>query len=447
MSQSIETQESSSPNFESLHYSGAEATSWVDKVRLIWRERRFITRVTIAAMACALLLAFLIPVQYQSTAKLMPPDSQQSGVAAAIAAIGGGALSGGGLTAGLGDLLGSRGSGATFIGILQSRTVADRLVDKFQLQKEYGVRRPEDARKILAAKTNISEERKSGIITITVTNHDPHKATQMAQAYVDELDRLVATLSTSAARRQREFLETRLELVKKELEESQVAFSQFSSKNTTIDIKEQGRAMVEAGAALQGQLIAAETELQSLRQVYSDNNVRVRAVEARISEYRRQLEKFGGNPETDSDDPTALYPSLRKLPLLGVQYADLYRRTKTAEVVYELLTRQYELSRIEEAKEIPVVKELDVPVVPQRKSFPPRAAIGLLGMMLGFFFANAWVVGREMWRSMDRDDARKVLIQEMFDSAKLTWQSARRVREYRVIRQFKKRVPASRESS
>jgi capsule polysaccharide export protein KpsE/RkpR len=147
----------------------------------------------------------------------------------------------------------------------------------------------QSARRDLADRTSITTDRKSQIIVIAVTDHDPKRAAAMGQAYVAQLDHLVATLSTSAARRQREFLEQRLQGVNQDLEAAEKEFGQFASKNGTIDIKEQGKAMVEAAAALQARYIAAQSELEGLRQVYSDSNVRVRAVKARIDELQRQL--------------------------------------------------------------------------------------------------------------------------------------------------------------
>ena len=236
-----------------------------------------------------------------------------------------------------------------------------------------------DVRKDLAERTEISVDRKSQIITFIVTDRDAKRAAAMGQAYVEELNRLVAELSTSSARRERLFLEGRLQSVSRDLEQSEKDFSQFASKNTAIDIKEQGKAMVEAAAVLQGQLIAAESEYEGLKQIYTDNNVRVRSVKARIDELRRQLEKLGGKGEsatTVSDQPgESLYPSIRKLPLLGVKYADLYRQTKIQEAVLETLTKEYELAKVEEAKEIPTVKVLDVANIPDKKSFPPRLSI------------------------------------------------------------------------
>ena len=210
----------------------------------------------------------------------------------------------------------------------------------------------------------------------------------MAQAYVEELNRTLAEVSTSSARRERIFLEGRLQAVSQDLEAAEKEFSQFASKNTAIDIKEQGKAMVDAAATLQGQLIAARSELEGLRQLYADSNVRVRSAQARVAELEDQLKKVGGKDESTSLEKAtqgdSLYPSIRKLPLLGVTYADLYRKTKVQEAVFETLTQEYELAKVQEAKEIPTVKVLDPPNVPEKKSFPPRTLITLLGAALAF---------------------------------------------------------------
>jgi len=277
-----------------------------------------------------------------------------------------------------------------------------------------------DARKDLAAHTSISVDRKSQIITIAVTDHDPKRAAAMGQAYVEELNRLVAELSTSSARRERIFLEGRLQAVNEDLQAAEKDFSQFASKNTAIDIKEQGRAMVVAAATLQGQLIAAESEIQGLKQIYTDNNVRVRSVQARINELKHQLEKIGGKGESTTSasgqSGDSFYPSIRKLPLLGVTYADLYRRTKIQEAVLETLTKEYELAKVQEAKEIPTVKVLDPADVPDKKSFPPRLLVMLLGTALALALAMVWVIGKEMWQGIDATDQRKVFAQEVFST-------------------------------
>jgi capsule polysaccharide export protein KpsE/RkpR len=392
-------------------------------LRLIWEHRRLLLRVILCGLLASALLAFLIPVRFESITRLMPPDSNQSGgLAAAAAALSGGAAGLGGLGGIATDVLGLKSTSDIFVGILSSRTVQDKLIQQFDLRKLYGDRRMEDARKDLAEHTGISVDRKSQIITVAVRDHDPKRAAAMGEAYVEELNRLVVELSTSSARRERIFLEERLKAVSKDLESAEKEFSQFSSKNSAIDIKEQGKAMVEAAATLQGHLIAAESELEGLKQIYTDNNVRVRSVRARIDELKHQLEKIGGKDENASvplgQQQDSLYPSIRKLPLLGVTYADLYRRTRVQEAVFETLTKEYELAKVQEVKEIPTVKVLDPPNIPDKKSFPPRLVIMLLGTAFAVALATTWVFGKTAWDETDSNDPRKVLAQEVFTSVK-----------------------------
>jgi uncharacterized protein involved in exopolysaccharide biosynthesis len=386
------------------------------KLRLLWHERPFIYRVSAIGLVLATLLAFLIPKQYESTTRLMPPDNQSSTTMAMLAAMT--SKMGAGLASTAGSFLGLKSSGEVFVGILQSRTVQDQLVNRLDLKKVYGVKLGEDARKRLANNSLISEDRKSGIITITVTDRDPQRAAAIGAAYVDELNRLVVELSTSGAHRERVFLEERLKNVQKDLQEAEKDFSQFASKNMAIDIKEQGKAMVEAAAVLQGQLIAAQSEEEGLRQIYTDNNVRIRTVRARIAELQQQLEKVGGKGESsnanDISPSDSLYPSIKKLPLLGVSYADMYRRTKVQEAIFEALTQQYEFAKVEEVREIPSVKEIDHADVPEKKSFPPRMLIMVVGTMFSFAFASTWILAIAYWREMDSSSPSKMVVDTVF---------------------------------
>jgi capsule polysaccharide export protein KpsE/RkpR len=398
----------------------------VAHLRLLWGHRGLLCRVTFYSIVASALLSFLIPSRYESTARLMPPDNQStSGLAMAAAAItgsAGSAASAGGLGLGsiAGDLLGLKSTSDVFVGILNSRTAQDKLIQQFDLKRLYWDRRMEDARIDLAEHTDISVDRKSQIISVTMTDKSPQRAAAMAQAYVEELNYLVAELSTSSARRERIFLEGRLQAVNKDLELAEKEFSQFASKNAAIDIKEQGIAMVGAAATLQGEMIGAQSEYEGLRQIYSDNNVRVRTVKARIDELQHQLEKLGGKGEStttvSAQSSESMYPSIRKLPLLGVAYADLYRRTKIQEAVLEALTKEYEMAKVEEAKEIPTVKVLDVANIPEKRSFPPRLLIIFLGTALAFAGAVTWIFGETQWRQTDENNPRKVFAQEVYST-------------------------------
>jgi capsule polysaccharide export protein KpsE/RkpR len=314
---------------------------------------------------------------------------------------------------------------------LKSETVENAVINKFDLRKLYGTRRYQDARKQLEDRTDVTADRKSGIITIKVSDRNPQRAADLGREYVEQLNRVVISLDTSAAHRERVFLENRLKEVQQDLEVAEKDFSQFASKNATLDVKEQGRDMISAAGELEGQLIAAQTELEGLRQIYTDNNVRVRSTQARIAEYKRQLQKLGGQGETAAGDASGnvggagqnpdLYPSIRQLPILGVTWADLYRRTRVEEAVFETLTKQYEMARVDEAREVPSIKVLDEADVPERKSFPPRLIIMMFGTCMVFALCSAWILASARWRELDSNDPGKKLAGEVYQTIAATW--------------------------
>jgi uncharacterized protein involved in exopolysaccharide biosynthesis len=404
----------------------------IAKLALLWQERQFLLRCALVGLACSTVLAFLLPVRYTSTTRLMPPD-QGGGGLAALAALAKGGSGGSSGASDLGimgsELLGMRTTSDLFVGVLSSRSVQDDLINKFNLRKVYRDRHIEDARKDLKRRMNVEGERKSGIVTIEVSDRSPQRAAAMAQECVEQLNQIVVTLNTSSAHKERVFLETRLQQVQQDLETAEQDFSKFASKNTALDVKEQGRAMLNAAAELEGQLIAAETQLEGMRQIYTDNNVRVRSLEARIAEYRRQLQKLTGSADaSDSDGQTNgsvsngsnasddLYPSIRKLPVLGVTWADLYRQTKVQEVVYETLTKQFEMAKVEEAREVPSIKVLDVADVPDERSFPPRIIVICAGTLLIAIAGIVWVLAYTRWQEIDQQDPAKSLAREVVES-------------------------------
>jgi len=390
----------------------------VQWMRLLWDERRFLKKVISYGLLLAVLVSLLLPVRYESRTRLMPPDQQSSSGLAMLAAIAGrGGASGGGMSSALGgslggvagDLLGLKSSGALFVDMLEGASVQDQIIRKFDLRKVYWDKYWEDARKELSKHTEIKEDRKSGVITIGVSDRDPRRAQQMAQAYVDALNGLVAQVSTSSARRERIFLEDRLKTVKQNLDLASQQFSEFASKTGALNVPDQARAMVESEAGLQGQLVAAESELEGFRQIYTDSNVRVKTLQARIASLKHEVEAVSGNRADLTSEESNIpgdFPSIRKLPLVGVRWANLYRENKIQETVYELLTQEYELAKIQEAKEIPSVNVLDPPMLPEKKSFPPRAAITIVGTLLAFGMGCIVVIGSSAWRNSNSSEKR-----------------------------------------
>ncbi len=382
-------------------------SSFVDvALDIATRHRRALIRIALIAAIASGTLAFLLPKQYDSTARIMPPEGPNP--LAALAAVSGK------VPAGLADLaggmMGIKNTGPLWVNLLQSRTILDDQISNFNLLSVYKTKHLYRARKKLVSNTNITEDHKSGVITITVSDTDKARAQKLADGYVNELNQLLASVSTSAARRERIFIEQRLNTAKKDLETAEVEFSQYASKNSTFDLQEQTKAIVGAGAQLEGQIIAAQSELEGLQQTYTDENIRVRQVKARIASMKRELAKLGGTGEEPrgSMAPGDLSPPIRQLPLVGVQWADLYRRTKIQETVFELLTQQYELAKIQEAKEVPTVKVIDPADFPEKKSWPPRGLFVLIGTILAIVAAGFWFKIKEDWDALPPDNPTKV---------------------------------------
>lgn len=400
------------------------SANWIANASLLWEQRRTIAKITAAALLLSAILVFSLPKQYESAARLMPPDQQGSSAALLAAVSGRSAASLGPLASLAGGLLGGRTSTALFMDLLQSSSISGRIIDRFNLQSVYGKRYRIDTEKYLARHTSVVDDKKSGVITLTVTDKDPVRARDIAQAYVEELNQIVTTSNTSSARREREFIESRLVTARQQLNTAEKALSEFSSVNTTLDIKEQTHTMVDAAARLQAELIAAQSERESLTQVYGDDNVRLRAARARIASLQHELTKLSGSSaalisdsgKMDTEDGASLYPSLRQLPRLAVPYAALYRDVRIREMVFELLSQEYEAARIEEAKDMPVVSVFDPPLVPEKKSSPHRLLLMLAFTAAAGALCCFFIVVRFHWDALSPSDPRRQLIRRIAES-------------------------------
>jgi uncharacterized protein involved in exopolysaccharide biosynthesis len=409
-------------------------TGNVGRLWKIWQNRLWLGQVARWALFVSTVLVFLIPNKFESVTRVLPSDSlpHTGGVLSSLAGLNGDASPGSSASSLIdfaSEALGTRNNGALYVALLDSRTVHENLVRRFDLMKVYGVKSMQAARTTLEDRADIKEDRKSFVITIKVKDTDKQRARDLAQGYVEEANKLLAHVTTSSAGQQRMFLEQRLVQVKNDLEVAEKNFSQYASKNATLDVPEQTRAMVESGAVLEAQVIAAQSELEGLQQIYTSNNVRVRSAQARLAELKRRVQEMGGSangapasaPGANSDQ---LYPAIRQLPVLGVEWADLYRQVKIGETVFELLTTQYELAHMEEARETPVLNIVDAANVPEKKVFPPRLLL-LLGFTLFAVSMGAlWILAKERWRSISYDDPGKLLAQSVFQSVGERWSRA-----------------------
>jgi uncharacterized protein involved in exopolysaccharide biosynthesis len=403
----------------------------IHMLRLCWVKRRMFFLILGTGTLFSVIYSLILPTMYTSATTIMPPND--ASLSSALMS----SLSGSGVTsseASAGSLLlGLQTPGAGFVGILESRTVKESLVNRFELSRYYKERLLEDTCKALAADTNILENSKSGMITITVRSKSPVLASRIAQGYVDELDRLVALDSTSEARRERIFLEGRLKEIKQDLDDSAKALSQFSTINRTIDVSSQGKAMIDASLKMQAELVAARSDVAGLRQKYSEDNVIVRTANARVEELQRQVSMINGQSEegdSKAGKNKSVFPSISDLPSLGLAYSDLARRVSTDEAVWQALTKQYEAAKVQEAREIPTVRVLDVANVPQRKTSPIRRTIVISGEMLSLLLACISVRLTYYWETMDVVDERKKIV---IDAIGVTRKYRERFRDLPVI--------------
>jgi uncharacterized protein involved in exopolysaccharide biosynthesis len=407
------------------------------RLLLLWSIRRAPLKLFAVCAIASILIPFFIPNSYTATSQLMPPESMTSSNMAMLATLTAKAGPLGGITS---DLLNVKTSAGLFIGVLTSENILEQMVTQFSLTNVYKVTGDEEAQEKLNDNTFIREDKNSGLIAISVTDHDPRRAAAIANAYVDKLNALLGQLSTSSAHKERVFLEERLKFVKQDLDQATNQLAQFSSSTDTLDPQQESKAMLDAAGNITAQLVASESQLEGLRQIYTDRHPRVRALNARVEQLRKELEKLGGAPETaaagqqtrrshdaNTQASSTAYPSIRTLPLLGAKYGDYYRHVKIQESVYEQLTSQYELAKVQEAKEIPTIRVLDVAQPPRKKVSPHRALLSVLGIFVSFGVATiCWLLAM-FCHEVDPRDPRLVVVHDLLGRARqhLPWSLSR----------------------
>jgi len=356
-----------------------------DWMLLLWMRRSVLKSAVICGVAFSTTTAFLLPDYYISSARVMPPASDVTIAAGAHIA---------------------RLSPALLVDVMYSTTVEDEIIDRFHLMEVYGSRLRQDARDELESNTEIVEDRPSALITISVRDHSPQRASEMVKGYITGLNRRLAQVNTSAAHKERIFIEERINETRKRLNESAREFSEFSSKNAAINVTEQSKVLLKGSAHLQGQLIAARSDLAGLEQIYAPSHARMRELRARTVDLEKQLLEMtkgeGRQPYPQKAD-AFVYPSIQKLPLLAREYFALLRQRTIHESILEVLSEEYEMAKLEETKDLPFVRIIDQPMIPEKKAGPLRVVIVLCGMLLSIVFSTAWILATSFWMKNNLD--------------------------------------------
>jgi len=364
--------ESVKPAAQDVLVSRSNEIRMVDILIAMARQKTLLISMPIIGGAIALAITLMLKPVFTSSVVLLPPQQQSSGMSAVLGQLGG--L--GGMAGGLGSL---KNPGDLYIGMLQSRTVADILIDRFKLKERYGTSTMARTRKILENSTKIGAA-KSGLITIDVEDHDSQMAADLANAYVKELTLMTETMAVSEASRRRVFFARQLESAKDKLSDAEVNLKKVQEATGMIELVGQVKGLIANAAQLQGTIAAKEVQLSSMRSFATANNPELIRVQEEIRGLNDQLFKLNKGQLSKNGDiaiPTG------KIPEVSVEYIRSLRDVKYYETIFELLAKQFEMAKIDEAKDANLIQVLDKALPAEKKSHPKSLLIVLGGILGG----------------------------------------------------------------
>ncbi len=352
-------------------------TSLIDLLNVLLKHKILILVLPIATAIIVAGYSLTLAPIYTANTKILPPQQNQSAASSLLAQLGGG-----GFLAGV--VPGLKNPNDLYIAMLKSRTLADGLIQRFGLMKLWAidVKHPSDVYGMLGGISNIASG-KDGLINIEVDSKDPKFAADLANAYVDELFKFTGAVAVTEASQRRLFFERQFNLAKENLAKAEAAARQGLQTGGLVKVEEQGRAMVEAIARLRGQITVKEVQIGAMRMFAAERNPELQRAQQELESTKRELAKLegagGGKLEANSRSGQ------------GIDNLGLLRDVKYYEVIFELLARQFEMSKIDEAKDSALIQVIDKAIEPDRKSKPKRTLMVLLGAMAGLFVAILWV--------------------------------------------------------
>jgi tyrosine-protein kinase Etk/Wzc len=373
-----------------------EEVSLLDLLIVLAERKRLILWITAAFAIAAVLVALLLPKNYTATVTLLPPQqnsSVSSQLAAQLGSLGGIVqMAGGG-----GSLLKSPND--MYVAMLKSRTVADAMVSRFGLMQEYRKKYLSDAREAFEKRTSVDGSGKDGLIHISVEDHDPNRAAALANGYVDQFRELSKSLAITEAQQRRLFFEDQWKQANQNLAEAEESLKETEQKTGLIQLDSQARALIESAAALRAQIAAKEVQIQGMQTYATGENAQLIEAEQELAGLRAQLAKLGGT----SDNSDSIIVPKGKMTAAGMEYARRLRDVKYYETIFDILARQFELAKLDEAKEGAIIQVVDPAVPPDKKSSPRRGLIVIVTTILGFLagLITALLSAGLQWMKLD----------------------------------------------
>jgi tyrosine-protein kinase Etk/Wzc len=375
---------------ETSDLSQAETeVSLLDILVLFAGKKRFILRFVLGGAVLATVIAFLLPNRYEAKIVLLPP-SQSSSVGSALL----GQLGNLGSLGSLGSLAGlsMKNPGDMYLAFLTSRTVEDALVSRFGLMQEYHKKYLSDARKELENRTTAIVGTKDSLIRLSIEDGDPKRAAELANGYIEEFRKLSASLAITEAARRRLFFEQQLNDAKVNLTKAEEAMRKTQQSTGVLQIDSQARSLIESAAVLRAQVVAKQVQIQSMRSFAAEDNPELILAKEQLAALEAQLQKVAGSA---SDTGSDINLSKGRVTESGLEYIRRFRDLKYYETVYELMAKEFEIAKLDEAREGSIIQVVDGAVVPDKKSFPPRTLIVIGLTILSFIVAAFWVVLRQ----------------------------------------------------
>jgi uncharacterized protein involved in exopolysaccharide biosynthesis len=370
--------------------------SLFDLLIVIAERKRFILWVTAVFAMLALVIALLLPNRYTATVTLMTP--QQNTSMGALLASQMGNMGGMAALATGGNLL--KNPNDTFVGLLTSRTVEDAMVRHFGLMEEYDKKYLSDARRKFEKRTKVDGSGKDGLIHISVEDHDPKRAAELANGYVEQFRNLSQHLAITEASQRRLFFEQELEQAKNNLAAAEEALKQTEQTTGLIELSGQAKALIESAAILRAQITAREVQIQGMQTYATGENAQLVQAQRELEGLRAQLAKMGGSE--DSASGGFIVPK-GKVPEASLEYVRKLRDVKYSEAIFEILARQFEFAKLDEAKQGALIQVVDPAVAPDKRSFPLVVPIVIVSALVGFFLGIIAVLFQAGYRRLKED--------------------------------------------
>lgn len=357
-----------------------EDLTFLDFLIIITQRKKLVGIVTAICTGIALILAFALPQEYRATVIILPPQnsSSMSSLLANQLAGMGNAVSGM-----AGTMLGMKNVNDMYVAMLKSRTVEDAVIQRYGLQAEYRKSYLVDTRKALERHTKIDGSTKDGLIRLNFEDRNPNRAAEIANGYVDQFRSLSEHLAITEASQRRVIFQNQLDKTKTDLENADEALKRTQLATGMVQVDGQARAMIDSAARLRAQIVAKEVQIEAMRSYAGDENPALTQAQTELDGLRAQFNKLVGSKGGSADD---VFLPKGEVPQAGLEYVRRLRDVKYYEAIFDVLAKQLEMAKLDEAREGAFIQIVDPAVPPEQKSFPKRGLFTLAGIALGFTF-------------------------------------------------------------